>query len=243
MRPQDKAIDSFVVAVESSRPRMRASPDLDGYRMITAAALLMRGLELLADLRRGSEFGPQPLTELGTRSIFEIAVRGRYLLASDNAQDEFVRMCGEFRKGEKRLAQRLGLAPQASLPPLLVSHVREDLKRARDLATLAEELDTLDGYSIDDANSAIRTYARLYGWLSGAAAHAGIATIKRFVAVTGDELHLVDTPDPLTTTATTATSAAWLGELAIAVFEAFAIHTPDLRPIGVHRPPPRVPKP
>jgi len=228
------AIDSMVRAVVSESPRLVQVANADGARLETAAAMLHRALELLAAARSadGTETN-RPAVELTVRSTFEVTCRGRFLIVSPDAQEEFTAMVTEFWRTEKALTDKIGQAI-VPLPDYLAALVDPNNRRKpRNLWAICEALDDLDHREVTDPYSARASYTTLYQWLSNAAAHSGLAALRRFTRAEHGVLHIVDRAEPLTTHWPIPVIAAHVGELAVVVLGAFGLDTDAVRQTGV----------
>jgi hypothetical protein len=235
----DAAIDAMTLVVTTALPSIVAVATLDGARRHTAAALLFRALELLGAARRADAgASAAPVVELACRSIFEISIRGRYLLACDPDNDEFVRMCHYYSDREGKLALASG-NPSLGLPRFLEQAIASTkAKQPRNLLDLCAAIDRTEGRARSDEFSAQAGYVVLYQWLSNSAAHAGLSALKRLTIEEGGVLHLNPTPPPLTTAWPIPIVAAFVGELAQAVFTALDLPGADLVATSVSLPGP-----
>ncbi len=236
-------LDEFADLVDAATPQLVAVPNIGGYREHTSAALLVRGVELLRSCLAAGRDADEVVL-LGTRTIFEVSCRGRFLLVSTDAAEEFARMAYRFVEWEAREAKRVGQTPPG-LPEDLVSALPSwaslETKNGkivlRDLFAIATALDSHDGYAEDEQFSSRRAYRIIYGWLSEAATHAGLGALRRHTERRGGVLAIVPSPDPLTTSYPLGVAAAWLGELAEDVFSTSGIDTTALDSLGIRRPP------
>lgn len=229
------SIDEMVKLVESAFPNLVQIADSDGARLQTCAALLKRCLELLSSARAADrQSGAAPVVELATRSIFEASCRGRYLLKSPSASDEFARMCTEYERHERNLGAKIG-AEVPTLPHYIaiLGANMPPRSRALDLWRVCEALDDIEDRAADDQMSARSSYALHYQWLSNSAAHAGLSSVKRFVQERQGVLFLNNSVQPLTSAWPLALVSAHVGELAVAVFEAFELSSDALKATAV----------
>jgi hypothetical protein len=225
-----EAISSFIRVTREGLSEIVAPRTLDGSRTATAAAYLARGLVLLEEGEECSS--ARNLSELGLRVIFELATRGRYLIVHPDGSDEYLRMLGALLKSEEKHSKALGtLAP--GLPPFLASEVSRTGKKPRDLASIARELDDIDGRSKDDPHSARKGYAVIYGPVSDSAVHASLQMVKRFSSGDGGVLTITTNPPPLLTGRPLVVAAGRLGDLALDVFDSFDLNSDALRATGV----------
>ena len=231
------AIDKMARAADSVRPKLVQVANVDGARVQTTAALLQRVLELLAAARVADGVaGARPVVELTVRTGFELTCRARFLLSSPDASDEFVSMVTDFFHKDSALARKIG-QQSAPLPPFLAALVDATSRRQpRNLWRVCEALDKLEGRSEADPWSARASYVMLYQWMSNAAAHGGLGSIRRFTREEQGVLHLVERPEPLTTRWLIPIFAAHVGELAYLVLEAFGIPPDEIRASGVMLP-------
>ncbi len=227
------AIDDMERAVASETPRLVQVANADGALLATAAAMLHRALELLAAARSADRVeSNRPAVELTVRSTFEVTCRGRFLIVSPDAQEEFTAMVIDFWRSEKAITDKIGRAI-VPLPDYLAALVDQRKRKPRNLWEICEALDDADRRMITDPYSARASYTTLYQWLSNAAAHGGLAALRRFTRVEHGVLHILDHPDPLTTHWPIPVIAAHVGELAAVVFEAFGLDADAIRRTGV----------
>ena len=246
----DALLDAFDATVRRRRPDLTAPVDAEGFRRVTAAALLFRGLELLSAGRacRGQVFAPA--AELVLRSATEAALRGRFLLGPTGG-DELIRMTGDFIRRGTRLAEVLGtefggmssaflaaVAPsnkeggeQAAEDPNGKPATRP---KPRNLYEISKALDLQNGLSEDHRASSVRAYRVFYGALSESAAHSGLAALRRFTEMRNGRAAVTAKPEPLTGDRRLhLIVGGLLGELARELFMAFGIATDDLDELGV----------
>jgi len=82
----DQLVDQLLAEVARRTPKMVEVANEEGARKMTAAIFLLRGCELLKEILAAD--GDAMLQSLGLRSVFELAVVGRYLVAHpDGAHD------------------------------------------------------------------------------------------------------------------------------------------------------------
>jgi hypothetical protein len=238
----NRAIDDMVQAVEAACPKLVQLANVEGARRETAAALLLRALELLASARAADKAGPaaRPAVELTVRSGFEVTCRGRFLVLSPNASDEFVRLVSDFARKDKAIAKKIRQQP-APLPPFLAAIVDPDPKKPHDLWAICVALDKIEGRSVEDTYSARACYVPLYQWMSNAAAHGGLGSVRRFTREEHGVLHLVQQPKPMTTHWPIPIFAGHVGELARVVLSVFEQPTEELTSTGVVLPTPSTP--
>ncbi len=135
----NRALDAMVAAVEAASPKLVQLANVDGARLQTAAALLKRALELLAAARAADQAAAaRPAAELTVRTGFEVTCRGRFLVPSPQASDEFVRLvssdqgrgAGEARPAAASTAAHL---PRHSRRPVCEATTRSvgDLRSTR----------------------------------------------------------------------------------------------------------------
>lgn len=229
-----RAIDQMVRAADAARPRLVQVANVDGARLQTAAAILQRALELLAAARAADRAaGARPAVELTVRTGFELTCRARFLLLSPDAAGEFVAVVTDFFSKDSALARKIG-QQSVPLPPFLLALVdTTSKKQPRNLWRICAALDKIEGRNETDPWSARASYVTLYQWMSNAAAHGGLGAIRRFTREEQGVLHLVERPDPLTTHWPIPVFAAHVGELALAVLEAFGLPPDEIRASGV----------
>lgn len=234
-REVEDRLDAFLAEVWRRRPELVGQPDLDGFRRATAAALLFRGLELLATTRVCPGKARAPATQLLLRTAVEVALRGRYLLLAPEAQatDELARMHDFFvRKGEE--VAKACDADFAGVAPSFAAAVPRSPHNQRGLHTIARTLDAHDGLTLKDEHSAMRAYRCIYQWLSNAAAHGGLGALSRIVVGQDGKAAINPNPEPLTTGRRLyVIIGGLLGDLARDVFVAFGVSTDDLDATGV----------
>lgn len=238
-----RRLDQFADVVDEAAPKLVAVPNLEGYREHTAAALVVRGIELLRSCLAAGE-GADEVVLLGARSVFEIACRGRFLLVAPGRENEFGRMAYRFAEWEAREAERVGQTPPG-LPSTLVDSLptRSSLATKKgaivlkDLYAIATGLDSVDGYAEEDQFSSRQGHRIIYGWLSEAATHAGLGALRRHTTTRDGMLSIVPSPPPLTTGYPLVVAATWLGEAAVEVFKVFQIGVQPLVELGISRPP------
>jgi hypothetical protein len=238
-RQVDAAIDQMVQAVVEKRELLVQIANAVGARKHAAAAMLQRALELLAAARVADRYeGTRPVVELAARTTFEVTTRARFLLSSPQGDDEFTGMVTDFSKKDKQLARAIH-KDAAPLPDFLLPLVDPTGKKApKDLWSICDALDKLDGRTEGDHYSARGSYDILYRWLSNAAAHGGLGAIRRFTRSENGVLHLVGSPEALTSHWPIPLIAAHIGELAVAVFESCEIPSDVVRASGVVLPGP-----
>jgi len=142
----------------------------------------------------------------------------------------------DFATKDAALAKRIS-QPPAPLPDFLAAVVDPVSKQPRNLWTVCEALDKLDGRPIKDKFSARGSYVALYQWLSNAAAHGGLGALRRLVREEQGVLHLVDRQEPMTTHWPIPVFAGHVGELARVVLDAFGQPTEPVTESGVMLPP------
>jgi len=229
------AIAAFVTIARAGLDQIIAPRTLDGSRTTTAAVYLARGLVLLEE----GEANPDArnLGELGLRTIFEVATRGRHLLVHPDGPEEYLRLLGALLKSERKHSKALR-TNASGLPPFLATEVPADTKKPRDLASIARDLDDVDERSVDDPHSAQRGYVVIYGPVSDSATHASLQMVKRYSSGDGGVLTVKTNPPPLLTGRPLVVAAGRLGDLALDVFATFDIDQAELRATGVRSPGP-----
>lgn len=245
----EASVDAFVAEIHRRRPELTADPEPAGFCKGTAAALLFRGLELLAAARASQGEAVGPARELLLRTAVEVALRGRFLLGSDGL-DELGRMLGYLLEKGSQKAKALGTYFGGASTPFLAAVPIPMTQPAatpgcckpvpdpkplptRDLASIAQALDKAAGLTPEDAGSAVHAYRTFYGPLSDSAAHGGLAALRRFSELREGRVVIVENPEPLTHGPLHLTVTGYLGDLARAVFVAFEVPTDDLDATGV----------
>lgn len=138
----EASIDVFTAVVRRHLAGVTAPTDAEGYRKTTAAALLLRGIELLDAARTCRDPVQFPAAELVLRSGVDVALRGRYLLACPDADDELRRMHGAYVKRKKQLANSCGDGTSLpAVPATFTAALPPSSTRERDLFVLAAAID------------------------------------------------------------------------------------------------------
>lgn len=138
----EASIDVFTAVVRRHLAGVAAPTDAEGYRKTTAAALLLRGIELLDAARTCRDPVQFPAAELVLRSGVDVALRGRYLPACPDADDELRRMHGAYVKRKKQLAKSCGDGtPPRAVPATFAAALPPSSTRERDLFVLAAAID------------------------------------------------------------------------------------------------------
>ena len=98
----DQLVDLLQAEIESAVGRLVAVANEDGARRMAAAIFLVRANGLLEECR--TAVSTPTICVLGLRSVFELAVVGRYMLVGIDAQDEFARRFNDALGQEGQLA-------------------------------------------------------------------------------------------------------------------------------------------
>lgn len=228
----ERAVDQLLAEIETMRARIADVATEDGARQMAAAIFLVRAAGLLREVRNASD--APVLAVLGVRSIFELAVVGRYLLASPNGPDEFRRRYNFSVSEDAKLAAQ---ATTTSAPPanFLVHLIDGAVKSPRGLVDMARELDVIDARKSGDTYSLQACYRLLHKFVSNSGSHANLSSVKRHSQRDGDVLRLESDPDPIFREVPVLLVATIIGDLARAVFTTMDLPTGGL-PTEIVRP-------
>jgi hypothetical protein len=228
----DELIDQLQVEVAARTSSMVAIATEEGARQMAAAIFLLRACELLKETRAAD--GDVMLQSLGLRTIFELAIVGRFLVVHPAGVDEFRRRFTAGLEDEESLARVAGVEPGGA-PDFLADIAATDQKKPRDLAAIAQTLDRIDKRESEKLHSAVRTYKLVYGYVSNAGSHAHVLSIKRFTKREDSLLSIDPHPRPIFEQPSLLLVVCFLRELAEAVFTILGLPTDGL-PTEIQRP-------
>lgn len=230
----NERVDTQTSVIRSAVDRMAVVKGEEGARHSAAAALLLRAVDLLEEVRSATM--ASTLQHLGIRTAFELSVVGRYFLVAEGGHDEFVRRFNDSVHSESQLAAMFEF--ESPGPPDFLEHlINPNAKPPRPLRQLAQDLDAIDGYPADSRYSAESCYGLLHKHVSNMMSHANLASVKYHVDRDGDVLFVRVAKDVTDKVAPTMIVACFIGELADDVFRAFDLPIDGL-PVDVRRPRP-----
>lgn len=227
-------VDEVQGAVDNAVDRLAAVADAKGGRLMTAAAFMLRANDLLRSARAVEH--EIEVCALSLRSVVELSIVGRYLVAGPDAADEFAARISSAHDEETKLAAQIGSA-NAPLPQFLQAVAASSPRGPRSLADLAKELDGIDGREPGAEGSLLYMYRLLYKYPSNALTHANALSIKRYTDRHGDALLLHRPTQPVIGTPNVLAAACLINDLARDVFRALQVPTDEL-PGEVSRPGP-----
>jgi hypothetical protein len=200
---------------------------------MTAAVFLLRACELLKQVR--SAEGDEMLQSLGLRTVFELALVGRFLLVDEHGADEFRRRLKSALGDEERMTRAIAItAPGA--PDFLADVVAKKQERPRSLRVIADGLDRIDGRQSDDRYSAAHVYLLTYAYVSNAGTHANVLSAKRFTKREDALLSIEADPPPIFNEPAVLLVTCFVRELADAILSQLQLPTNGL-PAELARPP------
>lgn len=228
----DVAVDRLLQEIQAIEPRIADVATEDGARRMTSAIFLLRAAGLLQEVR-GATAAPV-LQVLGMRSAFELAVVGRYLAVHKSGVGEFRRRYNASLTMDAKLAR---LAGTTAPPPadFLAELITSDAKEPRVLFDIARDLDAVDGRQAEDNYSLQACYRLLHQFVSNAASHANVSSIKRYARRDGTTLLVEPAPDPIFSEAPELIVAAVIADLARDIFSVMGLPT-DALPSEIVRP-------
>jgi hypothetical protein len=219
------AVDELQVAITQAVPRLAAVANAEGGRLMTAAAFMLRANDLLRGARATER--EVEVCVLALRTVLELSIIGRYLVVGPHAGDEFSRRVRDGHALETKLAAQVG-SENAPLPEFLEVVAVETTKSPRQLSTLAEELDQVDGRAPEGEGSALYCYRLLYKHVSNVLTHANALSIKRYTHREGDVLTLHEAGEPAIRLPNVLAASCLLYDLARDVLGALDVSTEDL---------------
>lgn len=230
----NERVDTQTSVIRSAVDQMAAVKGEEGARHTAAAALLLRAVDLLEEVRAASMAAT--LQHLGIRTAFELTVVGRFLLIAEEGHDEFVRRFNDSVHSETQVAGMFDIENPG--PADFLEHLIDpSAKSPRSLRTLAQQLDAVDGYPADSRYSAESCYGLVHKHVSNMMSHANLSSVKYHVDRDGDVLFVRVAKDVTDKLAPTMIVSCFIGELADDVFRAFGLPTDGL-PADVRRPRP-----
>jgi hypothetical protein len=232
----DKLVDQLLAAVAAQTPSMvevvtEEGDREEGPRKMIAAVFLLRACELLKEVRSTED---EMLQSLGLRTVFELAVVGRYLLVDDHGADEFRRRVAAAMADEERMARAIKITSPGA-PDFLAHVVADEQKSPRKVKDIADALDRIDGRRSDGRFSAAHAYLLTYAYVSNAGTHANVLSAKRFLKREGALLSIEPNPPPIFQEPAVLLVACFVRELADAVLMQLGLPTTGL-PEELRRP-------
>ena len=227
----DGLTDQLLDEVKAQTERMVEVPNEDGARAMTATIFLLRAVELLREIR---DTDGTTLHILGLRTVFELAIAGRYLLDHPDGADEYRRLFSKDMESEKALAQSFenAVAP----PPPFLAHILESTQEGpRALLDLARGIDALEGRAGSEDFSAERSWRLVHKYVSQSVSHANAVSIKRFTTGKDGVLGVKPDPPPVFTDPPDLLVTCFVADLARSVFAHHNI-TSDRLPEEFQRP-------